>query len=97
MEGFVKVGELARAVAGRSGQRAPWFFVGGDALGNGIAVNAQSLGGFGKVLFVSGKGLFDVEPLEFAYCLGQQNVAVEHFVDQSFKSRTHVKEPSFFG
>jgi hypothetical protein len=24
-------------------------------------------------------------------------VAVEHFVDQSFKSRTHVKEPSFFG
>src|SRR6267142_98172 len=39
----------------------------GDPLRNGVSVNTQRLSGLGKVVFVSGEGLLDVELFELAH------------------------------
>lgn len=52
-------------------------------------MDAERFGCLREVILVSRKGLLDVELLEFADGLGQQDFAVEHFVNQSFKSSAH--------
>ena len=49
--------------------------------------------GFGDVLLMASHGLFDVELLEFAEGLVQKDVALEHLLDQTFKSG--VNQSSF--
>src|SRR5215467_13420144 len=60
--------------------------VGGDALGEGVAMDAEHGGGVGDVLLVTGECLLDVELLEFAERFVKKDVAFEHFVDQGFKA-----------
>ena len=67
--------------------------VGGDALGEGVAVDAEDGGCFGDVLLVTGEGLLYVELLELPECFVQKDVAFEHFVDQVFE--TVVNQSSF--
>ena len=61
-------------------------FVGGDSLGEGVAMDAEHNRGLGEVLFVAGEGLFYVELFEFADRLIEKDVAFKHFVDQAFES-----------
>ena len=61
-------------------------FISRDALGEGVAVDAQDGGGVGDVLLVAREGLFYVELLEFAHSLIQEDVAFEHFVHQGFEA-----------
>ena len=61
-------------------------FISGDALGEGVAVDAQDGGRVGDVLLVAREGLLYVELLEFAHSLIQEDVAFEHFVHQGFEA-----------
>ena len=61
-------------------------FVLGDALGEGVAVDAEDGGCVGDVLLMTGEGFLDVELLEFAERFVQKDVAFEHFVDQGFEA-----------
>ena len=58
----------------------------GDALGEGVAVDAEDEGGVGEVLFVTCEGFFDVELFEFGDGLIEKDVAFKHFVDEAFES-----------
>ena len=58
----------------------------GNALGEGVAVDAEDGGRVGDVLFVAGEGFLDVELLEFAERFIEKDVAFEHFVDQVFEA-----------
>ena len=49
-------------------------------------MDAEDDGGFGEVLFVTGKGFLDVELFKFADRFIEKDVAFEHFVDESFES-----------
>ena len=64
-----------------------------DALGEGVAVDAEYGGCVGDVLLVSGECLLDVEFLEFAKRFIKKDVAFEHFVYQIFE--TVVNQSSF--
>ena len=68
-------------------------FVLGDALGEGVAVDAEDGGRVGDVFFVTGERFLDVELLEFAERFVEKDVAFEHFVDQVFE--TVVNQSSF--
>ena len=61
-------------------------FISRDALGEGVAVDAQDGGCVGDVLLVAREGLFYVELLEFAHSLIKEDVAFEHFVHQGFEA-----------
>ena len=52
-------------------------------------MDAQRFSSFGKVLFVSREGFPDVEVFELTDRLGEQDVAVQHLVNQGFKSGAH--------
>lgn len=67
--------------------------VSGDALGEGVAVNAEHGRSIRDVLLVPRQGFLDVEFLEFAERFIQKDVALEHFVDQVFE--TVVNQSSF--
>ena len=62
------------------------FFIAGDALGEGVAMDAEDGGCVGDVLLVTGESFLDVELLEFAKGFIQKDVALEHFVDQAFET-----------
>ena len=62
------------------------LFVGGDALGEGVAMNAEDRGGVGDVLLVAREGFLDVELFKLADRLIQKDVAFEHFVDEVFEA-----------
>lgn len=64
-------------------------FIGGDAFGEGVPVDAEHDGCVGEVLLVFCERLFDVELFEFAERLVQKDVAFEHFVDQAFELGAH--------
>jgi len=64
-------------------------FVGGDAFGEGVAMDAEDGGRVREVLFVAREGLLDVELLKLAECLIQKDVAFEHLVDQGLESGAH--------
>ena len=68
-------------------------FIGGNAFGEGVAVDAEDGGRVGDVLLVTSEGLLDVELLEFAERFVEKDVAFEHFVDQVFE--TVVNQSSF--
>lgn len=76
--------------AGGTGKRSLCLHLLADALGDRISVDSQRFGSLGEMFLVSGESLLDVEALEFVDCLAQKDVAIQHLVDQSFKSRTHV-------
>ena len=61
-------------------------FIGGDALGEGVAVDAQDGGRVGEVLFVTRQSFLYEELLEFAHGLIQEDVAFKHFVHQGFEA-----------
>ena len=61
-------------------------FIGGDALGEGVAMDAQDGGRVGEVLLVAREGFFYVELFEFTQGLIQEDVAFEHFVHQAFEA-----------
>ena len=61
-------------------------FVGGDAFGEGVAMDAEHGGSVGDVLLVAGERFLDVELFEFAERFIQKDVAFEHFVDQAFEA-----------
>src|ERR1043165_2339107 len=75
------------ALAGGAAGWSCFALVLGDALGEGIAVDAEHRGRVGDVLLVTGERLLDVELLEFAERFVQKDVAFEHFVDQAFEAR----------
>jgi len=56
-------------------------------------MDAEDDRGFREVLIVPGEGLFNIELLKLAQRLIQQDVAVEHFTDEAFKTR--VNQSSF--
>jgi hypothetical protein len=62
-------------------------FISGDALGEGVAVDAEDGGGVGDVLFVAREGLLYIELFELAHRFVQKDVALQHFVYQGFESR----------
>ena len=66
--------------------RRALVFVLGDALGEGVAVDAQDGGRVGEVLLVARESLLYVELFEFTQGLIQEDVAFEHFIDQSFEA-----------
>lgn len=66
--------------------RRALVFVLSDALGEGVAVDAEDGGCVGDVLLVTGERLLDVELLEFAERFVEKDVAFEHFVDQIFEA-----------
>ena len=61
-------------------------FVGGDAFGEGVAVDAEDGSRVREVLFVTREGLLYVQLLKLAERLVQEDVALEHLVDQAFES-----------
>jgi len=61
-------------------------FIGGDAFGEGVAMDAEDGGRVREMLLVAREGLLDVELLEFADGLIQEDVAFEHFVHQGFEA-----------
>jgi hypothetical protein len=82
------------AISGGAGERALCLLEFSHALRDGVAVDAQSLGGFREMFVVSGEGLLNVELFEFTDRFGQQDVTIQHFVNQSFKSSAHVSQES---
>ncbi len=56
-------------------------------------MDAEDDGGVGEVLLVACEGFFDVELFEFGEGLVEKDVALEHFVDQTFESG--VNQSSF--
>ena len=85
--------ELACPALGRSGQGSRLLLVGSYSLGDGISMDSERPGSFGGVVFVAGEGFLDIELFEFVDCLGQQYVAVEHFINESFQSSAHKCQP----
>ena len=65
----------------------------GDALGEGVALDAEDGSGVGDLLFVTGERLLYIELLELAARFVEKDVAFEHFVDQVFE--TVVNQSSF--
>ena len=61
-------------------------FVGGDAFGEGVAMDAEDGGGVGDVLLMTSERLLDIEFLEFAERFVEKDMAFEHFVDQVFQA-----------
>ena len=61
-------------------------FVGGDAFGESVAMDAEHRGRIGEVLLVPAEGFFNVELFELAQRLVQKDVAIEHFVDEAFEA-----------
>src|SRR5689334_13216691 len=70
------------------------FVVEGDALGEGVAMDAQDDGGVGEVLFVLGQSLLDVELFELRERFVQKDLSLKHLVDQGFKTGTHCLAPT---
>ena len=58
--------------------------VGIDALGDGVAVDAEGFSGVRNALLIPGEGLLNIELLEFRDGLIKGNVAVQHIVDHCF-------------
>jgi hypothetical protein len=57
-----------------------------DSLGDGIAVDAEGVGGIGDALLVAREGLLNVQLFELVQRLVQPDVAIEHLVDHCFQS-----------
>ena len=53
-------------------------------------MDSERAGSLRKVLLVSGHGFLDVELFKLAESFGEQNLAVQHLVDQGFKSCAHL-------
>jgi len=68
-------------------------FVGGDTFGEGVAVDAEDGGRVREMLFVTREGLLNIELLKLAERFIQKDVALEHLLDQAFKSG--VNQSSF--
>ena len=62
-------------------------FVGGDAFGEGVAVDAEDGGRVREVLLVAREGLLYVELFKLAHRFVEKDVALQHFVYQVFESR----------
>ena len=62
-------------------------FIAGDALGEGVAMDADGCGGVGDVLLMPGEGLLYVELFKLAHRFVEKDVALQHFVYQVFESR----------
>ena len=73
--------------------RRALVFILGDALGEGVAMDAEDGGRVGDMLLVTGESFLDVELLELAERFVEKDVAFEHFVDQVFE--TVVNQSSF--
>jgi hypothetical protein len=82
--------DLAVSVSGTACQRTSFFLIISDPLRDSVPMDAQRLGSFGKMFFVAGECLLDVELFEFGYGFGEQNMAVQHFVNQGFESGAHL-------
>jgi hypothetical protein len=61
-----------------------------DALGDGVAVDAQSLGSVRNTLFVSRKGFLNVKLFEFFKSFVEHYVTVEHIFDHSFETGAYL-------
>lgn len=61
-------------------------FILSDALGEGVAMDAEDGGGVRDVLLVTSERLLDIEFLEFAERFVEKDMAFEHFVDQVFQA-----------
>ena len=61
-------------------------FVGGYTFSESVSVDAEHDSRVREVLLISCQGFLNVELFEFAERLIQQDVALQHFVDQSFES-----------
>ena len=59
-------------------------FVRIDALGDGVAVDAERLSGIRDALLVADKSLLNVELFELLEGFIQENLAIEHVFNDSF-------------
>lgn len=66
--------------------------IGGDALGEGVAVYAQNTGGARQMLFMAGEGFLDVELLKLRDGFVEHYLSVEHLFDKGFKASTHLHQ-----
>src|SRR5882762_2786523 len=81
---------LTRSASSRPGKWSRLFLVRCNPFGDSISVNSQGLCGFGKMLFVSGESLLNIELFEFAHGLGEQDLTIQHFFDQCFEACSHI-------
>jgi hypothetical protein len=80
-EGGEYNGKLLPACFGSARYRSFLLLVESDTLSDGISMNTQGSGGFGKVGFIPDKRLLDIDLLKLIKCFGQQYVAVKHFLN----------------
>ena len=68
-------------------------FIGRDAFGEGVAVDAEDGGRVREMLFMTREGLLYIELLKLAYSLIEEDMAFQHLVNQGFE--TVVNQSSF--
>jgi len=61
-----------------------------DSLGDGVAVDAEGVGGIGDALLVAREGLLNIQLFELVESLVQSDVTIEHLVDNSFQSGAYL-------
>src|SRR6266566_7328757 len=59
-------------------------FVGGDAFGQSIAVDAENSGSFRQVLSMLGQRLLNIELFKFGECFVQKDLAFQHLLHEVF-------------
>ena len=74
-------GKLLPPCFGSARYRSFLLLVKSDALSDGISMNTQGSGGFGKVGLIPDKRLLNVDLFKLVKCFGQQYVAVKHFLN----------------
>ena len=55
-----------------------------DPLGNGVAVDAEGIGSIGNALLIADESFLDIKLFEFLEGLIQEDVAVEHILNDGF-------------
>ena len=72
------------------GRCALFFVVGGDALGEGVSVDSQHFRCIRKMFSMPGESLLDIDLFKLRHRFIQQNLAVQHFIDQGFELGAHL-------
>lgn len=84
---------LASSGLGGPGNGPFLLLVKGHSFCDGISMDSQGFGGFGDVRLVATEGPLNVNLFKFVKGFRQKYMAVQHFIDQSFKASSHVFEP----
>jgi hypothetical protein len=77
------LGMLAGGAFGGAGGSTLLPFVVRNALGKGVAVDAENGGSLGQVLSMLFQGLLNLELFKFRECFIQKDLAFQHLLDQA--------------